>query len=89
MEAMIRKQTYISSRQNKMIKKKAMTEGTTEAEIIRRAIDNYLENEMLDEDPLLGIIAITDKEPFDGSSKHDRYIYICAPRRRMQKNESM
>lgn len=50
-------------------------EGTTEAEIIRRAIDSYLDNEMFDEDPLLGIIAITDKEPLDGALNHDRYIY--------------
>jgi len=75
MEPMIRKQTYISSRQNKFIKKKAIMEGTTEAEIIRRAIDSYLDNEMFDEDPLLGIIAITDKEPLDGALNHDRYIY--------------
>ena len=75
MERMIRKQTYISNHQNKVLKRKAIRERTTEAEIIRRAIDSYLKNEMVEEDPLLELIGIADNEPCDGAVNHDRYIY--------------
>jgi len=75
MDPMIRKQTYISTLQNKVLKRRAISERTTEAEIIRRAIDSYLKNEMIEEDPLFELIGITDNEPRDGAANHDRYIY--------------
>ena len=38
---MIRKQIYIEPRQNKLLKQLAKKNGTTEAELVRKAIDQY------------------------------------------------
>lgn len=75
MEPLIRKQTYINVKQNQALKRQAAKEHKTEAEIIRRAIDAYLNTDMVGEDPLLGLIGLTDHDPDDGAAKHDRYIY--------------
>ncbi len=39
---MIRKQLYITPEQERMVKNRARTEGVTEAEVVREAIDRYL-----------------------------------------------
>ncbi|MCL6561058.1 MAG: ribbon-helix-helix domain-containing protein [Firmicutes bacterium] len=75
MEKMVRKQTYISPDQDKALKRRAKKEGTTEAEIIRRAIDRYIREHEALKNPLLDIIGIAGKGPADGSENHDRYIY--------------
>lgn len=43
MSVMVRKQVYIKPRQDAMLKQRAVETGVSEAEIIRQAIDHWLE----------------------------------------------
>ena len=49
---MIRKQFYIEPRQERLLKKFAKKTGKTEAEIIRQAIDEHVEEEQREADRL-------------------------------------
>ena len=40
---LVRKQTYITPAQDRAVKRLAQQQGTTEADILRRAIDQFLE----------------------------------------------
>ncbi len=59
---LVRKQTYITSAQDRAVKRLAERYHTTEAEILRRALDNLLSEEGVPEgeDPFAGIIGIFD-----------------------------
>lgn len=41
---MIRKQIYITKEQEQYLKNKSHKKGMTEAELIRRALDNYIQD---------------------------------------------
>lgn len=41
-KSMVRKQLYIKPEQNLMLKEQAQTYGTSEGEIVRKALDDYL-----------------------------------------------
>jgi hypothetical protein len=58
----IRKQTYISPEQNQAVKRLAAREGTTEAEILRRALDAWLTIEAAEDrgDPFAALIGFVD-----------------------------
>ncbi len=45
MSVMVRKQVYIKPQQEKLLKQRAAEMGVSEAEIIRQAIDHWLEKE--------------------------------------------
>jgi len=76
---MVRKQTYIMPEQDEELKRLAKVKGVTEAEVIREALDNFIEQEKhrLKINPLREIIGISGETegPQDGSVGHDRYIY--------------
>ena len=78
-DRMVRKQTYISAEQDRQLKALARQEETTEAEIIRRALEQYIRAEKAKnmKNPLLGLIGISGhaEGPGDGSVNHDKYIY--------------
>lgn len=59
---LVRKQTYITPEQDSALKRLARRDGTTEAEIIRRAIDHWLVSEGIETrgDPYAPVIAIFD-----------------------------
>jgi hypothetical protein len=78
-EHMIRKQTYITSGQNKELKKLAKVKQTTEAQVIREALEYYIreERKKTTHNPLLDLIGLGGDAPGprDGSVNHDRYLY--------------
>ena len=59
---LIRKQTYITPEQDRALKRLAQRYGTTEAEIVRRALDDWLRREGLreGEDPFASLIGFVD-----------------------------
>jgi hypothetical protein len=65
---LIRKQTYITPAQDRAMKRLARLQGTTEAEILRRALDLLLSKEGIveTEDPFAGLIGM-----FEGPSEAD------------------
>ena len=65
---LVRKQTYITPAQDRAVKRLAQKQGTTEAEILRKALDLLLAREGLkeNEDPFEGLIGL-----FEGPSKVD------------------
>ncbi|MEW6661312.1 MAG: hypothetical protein ACOY9Y_05050 [Bacillota bacterium] len=73
-QKMVRKQVYLTSVQEQKLKKLARKNSVTEAEILRRAIDNYIQEEPLEEDPLLELCGCYDGEE-DESLHHDEYVY--------------
>ena len=46
---LVRKQTYITSAQDRAVKLLAQRQGTTEAEILRNALDKFLARESIGE----------------------------------------
>jgi len=78
-ELMIRKQTYITSEQNKELKKLAKLKQITEARVIREALEYYIKEERkkATHNPLLDLIGVGGDAPGprDGSVNHDRYLY--------------
>ncbi len=58
----VRKQTYITPEQDAALKRIALDEHTTEAEIVRRALDAWLESKTSgrDPDPLRRLIGFVD-----------------------------
>ena len=57
---LVRKQTYITPAQDRAVKRLAQQQGTTEAEILRKALDMLLSREGIDEndDPFEGLIGL-------------------------------
>lgn len=57
---LVRKQTYITEAQDRALKRLAQQQGTTEAEILRRAIDLLLAREGTteNEDPFADLIGL-------------------------------
>ena len=65
---LVRKQTYITPYQDKAVKRLAQMQGTTEAEILRRAVDLLLAKEGILEthDPFADLIGM-----FEGPEEVD------------------
>lgn len=65
---LVRKQTYITSAQDRAVKLLAQRQGTTEAEILRQAIDQFLIRHGISEtqDPFAELIGM-----FEGPSEGD------------------
>jgi len=65
---LVRKQTYITPEQDAALKRLAQQQGTTEAEILRRALDQFLRQEgfIATEDPFTELIGM-----FEGQSEVD------------------
>jgi hypothetical protein len=65
---LVRKQTYITPYQDRAVKRLAQLQGTTEAEILRRAVDLLLAREGILEtqDPFVGLIGM-----FEGPAEVD------------------
>lgn len=76
-EKMIRKQIYLQEQHNVSLRKLAKQYHTTEAEIIRRAIEDYAAKENVAHriDPMLELVGMVSEGPADGSVNHDHYIY--------------
>jgi hypothetical protein len=68
---LIRKQTYITPEQDAALKKMAADEGTTEAEVLRRALDAWLDaaEGRTAADPLRRLVGFVDVST--GSVDHD------------------
>ena len=65
---LIRKQTYTTSAQDRALKRLAQQQGTTEADILRKALDQFLVKEGIIEtdDPFAELIGM-----FEGPSEVD------------------
>jgi len=65
---LVRKQTYITPAQDRAVKRLAQQQGTTEAEILRKALDMFLAKEGIweNEEPLADLIGL-----FSGPSEVD------------------
>ena len=65
---LVRKQTYITLAQDRAVKRLAQQQGTTEAEILRKALDQYLAREGIVEtqDPFADLMGM-----FEGPSEVD------------------
>ena len=65
---LVRKQTYITPAQDRAVKRLAQQQGTTEADILRKALDVFLAREGITEteDPFAGLIGL-----FSGPSEAD------------------
>lgn len=67
---LVRKQTYITPSQDRAVKQLAQRQGTTEADILRKALDQFLIREGIGEsrDPFADLIGM-----FEGPSEvnHD------------------
>ncbi len=57
---LVRKQTYITPSQDRAVKRLAQQQGTTEAEILRKALDQFLASEGIAEtkDPFAELIGM-------------------------------
>ncbi|MEW6540388.1 MAG: hypothetical protein AB1402_02075 [Bacillota bacterium] len=74
-ERLVRKQTYISKQQDTAIKKIALQQRITEADVIRKAIDAYIKPLKDEENPLLELEGIGKSGSRDGAERHDQYLY--------------
>ncbi len=65
---LVRKQTYITPAQDRAVKRLAQQQGTTEADILRKALDQFLAREGIVEtqDPFADLIGM-----FEGPSEAD------------------
>ena len=75
-----RKQVYLEPEQERRLRRLARRTGSSDAEHIRRALDEYLSREEPEaggEDPILDLIGICDRPegPRDVAQNHDRYLY--------------
>lgn len=84
--ALKRKQIYLDTASDNILKKLAKETGLSEAEHIRRAVKSYVEQcnrtrAGSASDPLLDLIGICDDTdaPQDGALHHDRYLYGRRP----------
>lgn len=67
----VRKQTYVTADQNRALRRLARQRGVTEAEVIREALDRYLEREVRGDDPLWASPGAGRADVNDGSQTHD------------------
>lgn len=75
-----RKQIYLDEESERGLKQLALSTKTSEAELIRRAVRDYLARQktnILDKDPILDLIGLCDSPegPTDASVQHDKYLY--------------
>jgi len=78
MAAMVRKQVYLTRRQDEAVKRIARAERRPEAEIIREAIDRRLApapRRAPAMDPLWQIVGLGSSGSRDTSSNVDHYLY--------------
>ena len=76
---MVRTQIQLTERQTRRLKAEATRQGTSMAELIRRAVDHALETDLLSDEEevraralsVIGKYADTDR---DTSEHHDRYL---------------
>ncbi len=75
--AMIRTQIYLTQMQHRLIQKLARQQRSSAAEIIRQAVESYLEKMVPGggEDPLFKIIGLGASGETKGSIEHDKGIY--------------
>jgi len=74
---MVRTQIYLTRRQHRLIQKLAKQEDISASEIIRQALDRYLEklSPEREQDPLFQIVGLGASGDTKGSIEHDRVIY--------------
>ena len=88
-----RTQVYFPEKLHRRVKAMAQEQGISIAEVIRRAVEHYLEGEYPEEtdwqdDPLLKIVGAAEGVGVrDASLQHDRYIYGYPLKRRDGKAE--
>lgn len=75
-----RKQIYLDEESERGLKQLALYTKTSEAELIRRAVRDYLARQKAnipDKDPILDLIGLCDSPegPTDASVQHDKYLY--------------
>lgn len=80
MKTLKRKQIYLDEDCDRVIKQISAKIKVSEAEIIRRAIKDYIKKnnaEMTGKDPLLSLIGMCDNPEgsTDTSIHHDKYLY--------------
>ncbi len=80
MPTLKRKQIYLDIESDRQLKQLAQRAGLSEAELIRRAVKEYLcrqDEGTSEEDPILQIIGLcpNPEGPTDASVHHDRYLY--------------
>ncbi len=80
MASLKRKQIYLDEESERGLKQLALSTKTSEAELIRRAVRDYLARQKADipeQDPLLDLIGLCDSPegPIDASIQHDKYLY--------------
>lgn len=75
-QKMVRKQIYLKPSQQKQLHHFARIRNLSEAEIIRLAIDSYLErNQSHKSNPLLQLVGLCkEPAPSDLAENHDRYL---------------
>jgi hypothetical protein len=73
---MIRKQIYLKPSQQKQLNNFARIRNLSEAEIIRLAIDSYLErNQLQENNPLQQLVGLCkEPAPTDLAENHDQYL---------------
>lgn len=72
---MHRTQVYLPEDLNRALDKLAKQQGTTKAELIRRAATRLVEEETpLEQDPIWAIVGIGKSAGGSVSRKHDRYL---------------
>lgn len=76
-QRMVRKQTYIHPYQDRALKRLAARLKSTEAEIIREALGQYLNSNEIkhDESAMFGFVNLGSGVPQKGSTDHDKDIY--------------
>lgn len=74
---LVRKQTYLTKEQDRLIKQLSRTQGLSEAEIVRKAVNHYLETRGAgsSRDALWDVVGIANSGAKNGSTAHDD-IYI-------------
>lgn len=81
MARMVRKQIYLTAAQAQKLRRTAIREKRTEADVIREALDRQLGSaksgaSSYDDDPLWGIVGIgASVGPSDASERVDDYLY--------------
>lgn len=73
----VRKQVYLTQAQNEELKTLALMRNTSEASLIRKAIDLFLAQEegKTTKDPLQRLIGLGKGQHTDNAQRHDYYLY--------------
>ena len=77
---MVRKQIYLTARQNDLLKRAAAAARRSEAELLREALDRFLESQAprapaLPADPLWGIVGLADGGDERASERVEEALY--------------